>query len=374
MAVPAQSKYSAWPGEAAKEYKLSRRNPTYLDQATGFSRAAQSTDHLLQFIQAPLHFCIFVQTTMSPSLIARLTDKQLIAEARVVAKGYCYSIPISSRMLQDQGMFSKTTCVTLEDGTEVIIQFKDNEIDTTKVALARGFLGDIVPFTFAAKTTKAHFVYVSDLIKGIMWSDCDCTVEQNCHIASQLGDMLLRCSVNSDSTGVVDFFVIPRLKRIVLKENVPHAPLREKMQELLAQCDTLKLLPLALCHIDLNARNILLDEDRDVIGIVDWEQAAMLPLGSNAWCIRYLSVDIVRGEDIISEKSLPMAEAFWKSFLAKLPNNVFSHQRAIITAMQVGFILSTFFGGGSPNEDKQVQIFDRMTWLEKTFAPMCTVV
>ena len=76
-------------------------------------------------------------------------------------------------------MFRKTTCVTLDDGTEVIVQFEDNEIDTTKMALARGLLGDIVPFTFSARTAKAYFAYVSDLIKGTMWSDLECTVEQN---------------------------------------------------------------------------------------------------------------------------------------------------------------------------------------------------
>ena len=193
---------------------------------------------------------------MTPSLISKLTEKQLLAEARTVAQGYCFSPPVSLCMHKDQGLFSKTTRVILEDGSEVIVQFKDNEIDTTKMALARSFLGEVVPFTFAAKTTKAHFVYVSDLIKGSMWSDCECTIEQECHIASQIGDMLPRCIVNLDSAGVVDFFVIPRLKRIVLKENISHAALREKMEELLTQCDVLKVLPLALCHIDLNARNV----------------------------------------------------------------------------------------------------------------------
>ncbi|KAL5533878.1 hypothetical protein ACEPAG_338 [Sanghuangporus baumii] len=311
---------------------------------------------------------------MAPSLIAKLTDKQLIAEARVVAQGYCYSSPVSSRVLKEQGMFSKTTCVTLEDGSEVIVQFKDNEIDTTKMALARSLLGDIVPFTFAGKTTKAYFVYVSDFVKGVMWSDYDCTVEENCHIAAQLGNMLPRCLVNSESAGIIDFFVAPRLKCILVKENISHAQLKEKIELLLTQSDTLKDLPLALCHIDLNARNILLDANHDIVGIVDWEQAALLPVGSNAWCIRYLSVDICDGQDIVTEKSIPMAAAFWKSFVARLPKDVLPHQRSIITAMQIGFILFTFFGSGAPDQGKLPKIFDRIMWLEKTFVPLCTSV
>lgn len=100
----------------------------------------------------------------------------------------------------------------------------------------------------------------------------------------------------------------------------------------------------------------------------------MLPLGSNAWCIRYLSVDIVRGVDTVSEKSLPMAEAFWKSFTAGLPRDSMRHQRAIITAMQVGLILFTFFGGGEPDGERQATILDRIEWLGETFLPLCATI
>ncbi|KAL5519326.1 hypothetical protein ACEPAH_1009 [Sanghuangporus vaninii] len=211
---------------------------------------------------------------MAPSLIAKLTDKQLIAEARVVAQGYCYSSPASSRMLKGQGMFSKTTCVTLEDGSE-------------------------------------------------------------------------------------------------RRKKISHAQLKEKFELLLTQSDTLKDLPLALCHIDLN---ILLDANHDIVGIVDWGQAALLPFGSNAWCIRYLSVDICAGQDTVTEKSIAMEETFWKSLVARLPKDILPHQRAIITAMQFVFTLFTFFDNGTPDQGKLPKNFDRIMWLEKTSVPLCTSV
>jgi hypothetical protein len=49
--------------------------------------------------------------------------------------------------------------------------------------------------------------------------------------------------------------------------------------------------------------NIILDESLNVVGLVDWEQALLLPVGMNAWCIRYLSVPISGGVDFIAEKS-----------------------------------------------------------------------
>ncbi|KAH8115085.1 hypothetical protein DFH11DRAFT_1508209 [Phellopilus nigrolimitatus] len=309
---------------------------------------------------------------MSPSLIEKLSDRQVVAEARAVAKGFCYSEPVATRIFDHQGMFSKTAIATLEDGSEVIVQLKDNEIDTTKTALARGLLGEIVPFIFSAKTTKAHYAYVADLIKGTMWAGADTTAEQDIGLASQLGAILPRCLINTDSSGVVDFFIVPRLKRILSKEDITHAPLKSKIEMLLSKCDVLKHLPLALCHIDINARNVLLNEKMKIAGIVDWEQAALLPLGSNAWCMRYLSVPIVRGKDIVSENTQPMAAAFWQSFLAGIPARLRLHGRKIIVAMQVGFIMSVYFGGGAPDTDELPSIFERLDWLETTFGPMCS--
>ena len=90
---------------------------------------------------------------------------------------------------------------------------------------------------------------VADSIRGVVAKD------ETRRQSDDLRELVLAksfCPAQSD----MDFFVIPRLKRIVLKENISHAPLREKMEELLTQCDALKPLPLALCHIDLNARNV----------------------------------------------------------------------------------------------------------------------
>jgi hypothetical protein len=47
------------------------------------------------------------------------TDAEVLAEAESVARSFCDAIPVSSRMCEFQGMFSKSVIVALSDGKEV---------------------------------------------------------------------------------------------------------------------------------------------------------------------------------------------------------------------------------------------------------------
>jgi len=59
---------------------------------------------------------------MSKKKLAQFkTDHQVLAEAEPVARGHCEAEPVSCRMCEFQGMFSKSAIVTLSDGTEASI-------------------------------------------------------------------------------------------------------------------------------------------------------------------------------------------------------------------------------------------------------------
>jgi len=47
------------------------------------------------------------------------TDTEVLAEAECIARSFCDSTPVSSRMCEFQGMFSKSAIVRLSDETEV---------------------------------------------------------------------------------------------------------------------------------------------------------------------------------------------------------------------------------------------------------------
>jgi hypothetical protein len=149
-----------------------------------------------------------------------------------------------------------TLIVTLEDGSETIVQLKDNELDLTKVALARSLLGDVVPDMHAAKSSKVYFAYVASLIPGSVWGEKKLSLDEDVRVVTQVARLLARCSLNIKSNGIVDQYILPRLHKILEKEDIPDDAIRMRIKKLCGVTDQLKQLPLCLCHIDVNARNV----------------------------------------------------------------------------------------------------------------------
>ena len=136
------------------------------------------------------------------------------------------------------------------------MQLKDNEIDLTRVALARGLLESIVPSTHAVKPKNVVFAYISEYIQGADVKNI--SLSEDISIASQVGSRIGHCSlgVNVTSAGVVNYHLFPRLSKILEKENIEDGAVRKRLEALLGTVDQLQVLPLALCHIDINARNV----------------------------------------------------------------------------------------------------------------------
>jgi hypothetical protein len=116
----------------------------------------------------------------------------------------------------------------------------------------------------------------------------------------------------------------------------------------------------------------VLDDVANICGIIDWEQALLLPFGMNAWWIRPNAVINRSRIDYIQEMTQPMSEAFFKSLIAsaEVPPPL---QPIVILSMQTGFvIISTFIEGFPASEPDLNQFVERFDWFEKTFAPLCT--
>ena len=194
-----------------------------------------------------------------PTLIEKLTAKQSIAEARAVAERWHGSPAVSARLTDFQGMFSKTLVVEMEDGAEWIVQLRDNEIDTTKVALARAKLGAVVPPVHRAVSSKAHFAFVAPFVRGTVWCDKDgLSTDTMASIATQIGRLLALGVLGESSAAMVDSYVLPRLQHIISRElsDDPADPLRARVEALVKQAPDTKILPLALIHEDVNSMNV----------------------------------------------------------------------------------------------------------------------
>ncbi|PBK98489.1 hypothetical protein ARMGADRAFT_1044068 [Armillaria gallica] len=259
-----------------------------------------------------------------PTLVAKLSRPKAIAEVKVAAASCFSQAVVAARVHDEQGCFSLTLVVTLENEDGVIVQCRDCKIDLLKVALVRSLLGPVVPNIQSGKAPNVAFAYVANLIPG--------TLGQR----------------EALSTVVVDRYIVPRPQKILEMEDfsdTPEACLRFESSLNLDRVAELKSLPLALCHIDVNHRNVT------ICGLIDWEHANLLPLAMNVWSIRFLSVTIAGGNHLPNERTIPMAEAFWNAFINGLPPSQRSpaHKRAVY-----------------PQEF--VDIFD---WLEVTFSKLC---
>ena len=105
---------------------------------------------------------------------------------------------------------------------QIVVQLKDNEIDTTKTVLANTLLGDVVPISSAA-ISNATFAYISPFIPGTIWviRDAELSVDENARVAFQVGALLAQCTLRIDGSGMVDGYVIPRIRCILSKTKMP---------------------------------------------------------------------------------------------------------------------------------------------------------
>ncbi|KAH7878939.1 uncharacterized protein C8R40DRAFT_689629 [Lentinula edodes] len=304
---------------------------------------------------------------------------QTLAEATAIAEKYHRSKAVSTRMTEFQGMFSKTVIIKLEDESEWVVQLRDNEIDTTKVALARSKLGDVVPFVHRASPLKAHFAFIAPFVHGKVWckKDKELSGAERVSIATQLGGMLARCAINEDSSAMIDSYVIPRLRYILDHSFVDgtHPQLRARIEDLANQAPSTHVLPLAVIHEDVNSMNIILDDESNgIAALIDWEAASLLPLGSNAWCIRFLATVNRNRIDYETDDTLPMTRGFWTGLVDNLPLHLKGRKdvlEALLSAMQIGLVMFIFWPSYDviDNADME-QSLKRLNWFEDTLRPM----
>ncbi|TDL23174.1 hypothetical protein BD410DRAFT_787487 [Rickenella mellea] len=302
-----------------------------------------------------------------------LSEESALDVAQQIAHASCEAHPVSARMrpFQDLGSSSKSILVSLSDGTDVVVQLRDTEIDTSAVALANTLLGDVVPLSRAAKTSAVQAAYIYPSIGGKLWTENEVPLEGDVSIASQLASLLARLALPMESTSMIDRVVVPRLRRIVAKEHIPSDELKQRIDDMVHTTEHLRALPLAICPSDLDPSHVVIDEDFNVTGLINWETTTLLPLGMSAWAIHPLSTSNKGGVDILLEKTKPMAEAFWKEFVANMPHHLQAHQRTLIDAMEIGLVFSAFPEGKETSEDAIRLLPTRLEWLRDTFEPLC---
>ncbi|KIM49744.1 hypothetical protein M413DRAFT_15624 [Hebeloma cylindrosporum] len=191
------------------------------------------------------------------------SEPDFIDLARKITHAHCNIPSVSCRLHDEQGCFSKTYLVKLEDQSNIIVQFRDTPLDLSLYEVAREKLGALVP-TIEKKdagVAVSKHIYIMNYIDGSMWNSAlgawPGAWDDDAAIAGQLGDALSHCIVGPDSSEVVESYIIPRLKTVLLESIPPdRLELRRSVEELISIAPNLKKLPLALSHLDLNATNV----------------------------------------------------------------------------------------------------------------------
>ncbi|KAK3503713.1 hypothetical protein B0T13DRAFT_486487 [Neurospora crassa] len=257
-----------------------------------------------------------------------------------------------------QGVDSKTVFVSMNEGSDIVIQFRLRSLDTTPFERARSCPGfdQYVPnirlvavITDPRDLAKKSWIYASNRIVGKTWTQV--VQEQGVHIlpklCNSLGRVLAKGYIQDKSHEAVVRKVLPFLIPFLFTLEPEMKPYRSLAMEILRHQDKISELPLFMAHADLWAGNLIVDPDtHEVMGIVDWEDSFPLPFG-----IGLHRIQMVAGEDFNSNWQIPnnfeeSERAFWAGIMEGSPEhrqNEFQEKAHIIDlAVKMGALTAGF--------------------------------
>lgn len=257
-----------------------------------------------------------------------------------------------------QGFFSRTVIVTLQNDDKLVIQFRPEPLDLETFEVARRALGPVVPEIKLLQDEELEgegiWPYWMTCVPGKMWlegvrgKDPKCLVTIN----RSLGRILSKGCIEGSSGLVIELKVRPHLALLLSSPDDQIRQFHNVASNLLEKLDRLKKLPLFVSHFDLNSVNIMVDEDCEVSGIVDWELSTPLPFGMG-----FCRISILAGE--FSEKKFHMPpefeeaeRGFWQEVYDGIPTDVRKLFDTNLDAIQIAITLGTLLDAFQLDEGK----------------------
>lgn len=277
-------------------------------------------------------------------------EKQ-INKAKGLASQHLGIKAVSAQLTTTQGCFSKTIEVFFQDDRSVIIQFRIEALDVDPFFRARRLLGDIVPIIEAIhdpELVKAGiWPFYMTRIPGKPWMEYEdiWNETQRATYSKSLGRVFARCFVEGNAGEVVDSDIIPNLHKIraLALERDDVKPFSAFIAKLIEEAPALKKLPLFFGHLDINEMNVLVGENAEVTGVIDWELSPPpQPFGVACYCIQFLAGEII--DKVFRQR--PEFEAidrrFWDGLLedtpAEIRDSLEANWEAVQTAVMIGII------------------------------------
>ncbi|KAF5016700.1 hypothetical protein F66182_11534 [Fusarium sp. NRRL 66182] len=246
-----------------------------------------------------------------------------------------------------QGMFSRTLFLTLADGRELVFQFRTEPLDRDAFKTARRVLGSVVPDLRALEDeellSEHVWAYSLTRLRGKMWVHGVVGKGPGGRIAinKSLGQIFSKGYLASSSGEAVDSKIRPHLEAILASPLQEILPYRHYLESFLDKLEQSKRLPLWVAHYDLNDLNILIDDDCNVTGLIDWELSSPLPFGVGFGRIHTLAGEYTSGEFWMPDEFEAAERAFWAEMFDGMPADVRDALKKQMTLVQDAVILGT---------------------------------
>lgn len=247
-----------------------------------------------------------------------------------------------------QGMFSRTLFLTLKDKREIVQQFRTEPLDLNVFKTARDTLGSVVPDVIALEDeellSQGVWAYSFNLLPGKMWLQgiAGKGAQGRIAINRSLGRVLSRGYLADDSDEAVNGRVRSHIKAILASPEEEIKPYKNQLQGLYNNLEQFKKLPLWVSHYDLNEVNVLIDDDCNITGLIDWELSTPLPFGVCFGRIHTYAGEYSEGKFYVPDEFEDAERAFWDALFDQMPKEISQKLKSKISLVQDAVILGTF--------------------------------
>ena len=222
-------------------------------------------------------------------------------------------------------MFSRTFLLALADGREVVQQFRTEPLDLDAFKIAKKALGPVVPDAVALEDEdlcrEGVWAYSFNRLYGKMWVHgiAGKGAQGRIAINKSLGRILSKGRLDKNSDEAVNGRVRSHLEALLASPLEDIDPYRHQLQGFYDNLEQLKKLPLWVAHYDLNEVNVLVDEECNITGLIDWELSTPLPFGVNFGRIHTYAGEYTGGEFWVPEEFEDAERAFWNELFDGMP-------------------------------------------------------
>lgn len=246
-----------------------------------------------------------------------------------------------------QGTFSRTLFLTLKDKREIVHQFRTEPLDLNVFKTARQALGSVVPEATALEDeellAQGVWAYSFNLLPGQMWYKgvCGKGAQGRVAINKSLGGVLSKGFLASNSDEAVDGRVRSHLDALLASSLDDIKPYRRQIQGFVDKLEQSKDLPLWVAHYDLNDVNMLIDDDCNVSGLIDWELSTPLPFGICFGRIHTIAGEYTGGEFWVPDEFEDAEKAFWHELFEGMPTEIRQKLKGQLDLVQDAVMLGT---------------------------------